>query len=134
MAAATALPGSASPTRELGKLGLLALRDGCWEGKQVVPAEYLKQAMRKQVAAGGPESAEHGERGYGFLFWITPEGIPYMAGQGGQYVVIDAAHDIVAVTTARGDAAGSRLHRAVQAGLDRGDRGPPCSCRYGAVA
>ena len=91
-------------TRELGKLGLLALRDGCWEGKQVVPAEYLKQAMRKQVAAGGPESAEHGERGYGFLFWVTPEGIPYMAGQGGQYVVIDAAHDIVAVTTARGDA------------------------------
>ena len=121
-------------TRELGKLGLLALRDGCWEGKQVVPADYLKQAMRKQVPAGGPESAEHGERGYGFLFWITPEGIPYMAGQGGQYVVIDAAHDIVAVTTARGDAPRSRLHRAVQARLDRGDRGPPCSCRYGAVA
>lgn len=91
-------------TRELGKLGLLALRDGCWDGTQVVPADYLKQAMQKQVNAGGPETDEHGERGYGFLFWITPGGIPYMAGQGGQYVVIDAAHDIVAVITARGDA------------------------------
>jgi CubicO group peptidase (beta-lactamase class C family) len=91
-------------TRELGKLGLLALRDGCWEGRQVVPAEYLRQAMTKQVEAGGPESAEHGERGYGFLFWITPEGIPYMAGQGGQYVVINRALDLVTVITARGDA------------------------------
>lgn len=91
-------------TRELGKLGLLALRSGCWEGRQVVPADYLKQAMTKQVRAGGPESAEHGERGYGFLFWITPDGIPYMAGQGGQYVVIDAALDLVTVITARGDA------------------------------
>jgi len=88
-------------TRELGKLGLLALREGCWEGRQLVPADYLKEAMRKQVAAGGPEPEG---RGYGFLFWITPGGIPYMAGQGGQYVVVDAAHDIVTVMTARGDA------------------------------
>jgi len=88
-------------TRELGKLGLLALHDGCWDGEQVVPADYMKEAMRKQVAAGGPEPDG---RGYGFLFWITPGGIPYMAGQGGQYVVIDAEHDIVAVMTARGDA------------------------------
>ncbi len=88
-------------TRELGKLGLLALRDGCWEGTQVVPAAYLKEAMQRQVQAGGPEP---GERGYGFLFWITPSGLPYMAGQGGQYVVINAALDMVTVMTARGDA------------------------------
>jgi CubicO group peptidase (beta-lactamase class C family) len=88
-------------TRELGKLGLLALRGGCWEGKQVVPAAYLGEAMRKQVDADGPEP---GERGYGFLWWITPAGIPYMAGQGGQYVVVYADLDLVAVITARGDA------------------------------
>jgi len=91
-------------TRELGKLGLLTLRDGCWEGRQIVPADYMKQAMQKQVSAGGPESAAHGERGYGFLFWITPEGIPYMAGQGGQYVVVNTDLDLVTVITARGDA------------------------------
>lgn len=88
-------------TRELGKLGLLALRGGCWEGKQVVPAAYLGQAMRKQVDADGPEP---GERGYGFLWWITPAGIPYMAGQGGQFVVVYSGLDLVAVITARGDA------------------------------
>jgi len=94
-------------TRELAKLGLLALHDGCWDGKQLVPAEYMQQAMRKQVNAGGPETDEHGERGYGFLFWITPAGLPYMAGQGGQYVVINQALDLVTVITARGDAPGA---------------------------
>ena len=87
--------------RELGKLGLLALRGGCWDGKQVVPAAYLREAMRKQVDTGGPEPAG---RGYGFLWWITPHGIPYMAGQGGQFVVVIEGLDVVAVITARGDA------------------------------
>ena len=88
-------------TRELGKLGLLALRGGCWDGKQVVPAAYLREAMRKQVDAGGPEPTG---RGYGFLWWITPGGIPYMAGQGGQFVVVLEGLDTVGVITARGDA------------------------------
>jgi len=88
-------------TRELGKLGLLALRGGCWDGKQLVPAAYLREAMQVQVKAGGPEPDG---RGYGFLWWITPGGIPYMAGQGGQFVVVYAGLDLVAVITARGDA------------------------------
>jgi len=86
--------------RELGKLGLLALRGGCWEGKQVVPAAYLRQAMTKQVNAGGPDPTAGG---YGFLWWIAPDGTPYMAGQGGQYVVVHADLDMVAVITGRGD-------------------------------
>lgn len=88
-------------TRELAKLGLLALRDGCWEGRQVVPAGYLRDAMRKEADASGPEPEG---RGYGYLFWITPEGIPYMAGQGGQFVVVLRELDAVAVITARADA------------------------------
>ena len=89
-------------TRELAKLGLLALREGCWDGREVVPAGYMRDAMRKEVAAGsGPEPDG---RGYGYLFWITPDGIPYMAGQGGQFVVMLRDLDIVAVVTARADA------------------------------
>lgn len=86
--------------RELGKLGLLALRSGCWEGQQLVPAAYLRQAMTKQVNAGGPDPTASG---YGFLWWIAPDGTPYMAGQGGQYVVVHAGLDMVAVITGRGD-------------------------------
>jgi len=88
-------------TRELGKLGLLGLRDGCWEGLQVVPATYLHEAMRKQVDAGPPEGSR---RGYGFLWWIADNGAPYMAGQGGQYVVVFSELDLVAVVTAKGNA------------------------------
>ena len=88
-------------TRELGKLGLLALRGGCWDGKQLVPAAYMNAAMRKQVDGGIPKPDG---RGYGFLWWITPAGVPYMAGYGGQYVVVFTDLDIVAIVTARIDA------------------------------
>lgn len=84
-------------SRELAKLGLLTLRDGCWDGTQVVPAAYVAEATRKQVDAGIPVPDG---RGYGFLFWITPGGVPYMAGYGGQFVVVRKDLDLVAIITA----------------------------------
>jgi CubicO group peptidase (beta-lactamase class C family) len=87
-------------SRELGKLGLLGLRQGCWEGRQVVPAAYVRAAMQKQVkaAASGPTGDD-----YGYLWWIAEingHEAPYMAGYGGQYVMVIPDLDLVAIVTA----------------------------------
>lgn len=48
--------------QELHKLGLLYLQDGKWNGKQLVPAGWVRESTRKQVENGTPY-------GYGYLFW-----------------------------------------------------------------
>ncbi len=47
--------------RELHKFGQLYLQNGVWEGKQLVPAEWVAESTRVQ--------AENGQHGYGYLFW-----------------------------------------------------------------
>jgi len=47
---------------ELHKLGLLYLQNGRWNGRQLVPEEWVAQSTTKQ--------AENGEQGYGYLFWM----------------------------------------------------------------
>ena len=46
---------------ELHKLGLLYLQDGCWNGKQLIPSDWVRESSRKQ--------ADNGSYGYGYLFW-----------------------------------------------------------------
>lgn len=46
---------------ELHRFGLLYLQNGNWEGKQLVPAQWVAESTRKQV--------ENGSFGYGYLFW-----------------------------------------------------------------
>ena len=46
---------------ELHKLGLLYLQDGLWQGKQLVPRDWVR--------ASGSKQAENGQYGYGYLFW-----------------------------------------------------------------
>ena len=46
---------------EMHKLGLLFSQNGMWNGRQLVPAEWLRECGRKQV--------DNGREGYGYLMW-----------------------------------------------------------------
>lgn len=49
----------------LGKFGQLYLQNGQWNGKQLIPKDWIQEATRKQVEIFG--SKDNGE-GYGYLF------------------------------------------------------------------
>ena len=65
---------------ELGKFGQLLLQKGEWEGRQLLPREYVEEASAKQV--------ENGEEGYGYLFWRGKDNSYRADGKYGQYAIV----------------------------------------------
>ncbi len=93
---------------DLLAFGRLHLAEGRWEGRQVVPADWVAEATRSHVEASGA-----GE-GYGYLWWVDEaDGSPsYRAwGYGGQLVEVVPERDLVVVVASEVDLEGpvSRL-------------------------
>lgn len=81
--------------RDLAKFGYLYLRDGRWEGRQLIPASYVRASTRIQSRPPGPAQ-------YGYHWWVvTQPGPPgfFARGFGGQYVVVLPSLDLVVVIT-----------------------------------
>lgn len=89
--------------RDWGRLGLLMAQDGKVGGRQIVPAEYLREATdaARQPAAFAPYKATP-YFGYGYQFWLHPLKERSFAFQGvhGQSVFVQPATGIVMVQTA----------------------------------
>jgi CubicO group peptidase (beta-lactamase class C family) len=77
--------------RDMAKLGQLCLQNGAWNGRQLVPAQWIAASTRPHsVSAYGP---------YGYHWWVRPEG--YAAqGFGGQYIYVVPDRRLVIVLTA----------------------------------
>lgn len=83
--------------RDMAKLGYLYLRNGQWEGKQILPRSWI-EAVRKAdgVIPGGWASTLR----YGNQFWIMPRRDAYlMVGFHRQLVIVMPKLDIVVVAT-----------------------------------
>ena len=81
----------------LAKIGYLYLRDGVWDGKQIVSQDWVKQSLTPFI------DAEEGFK-YGFKWWLLPrtdrQGFVWMArGFGGQRLMVFPEEDLIAVFT-----------------------------------
>ena len=83
--------------RDWARLGLLYLQCGAWEGRQLLPESFVEFVQTPAPAFDGPY--------YGGFFWLNrardlptlPEDAYWMAGAGGQRVVIVPSLDLVIV-------------------------------------
>jgi hypothetical protein len=94
--------------RDAARFGLLYLRDGKWDDRQLVPAEWIERSWTAHTDLGEGQ-------GYGYMWWIYgpgsnpshPELTAYAArGTGGQLIVVVPELDLVVVH--RGDTDFSR--------------------------
>jgi CubicO group peptidase (beta-lactamase class C family) len=89
--------------RDYARLGRLLAHDGAWEGKQIVPAQWMIDAttVRGSDAYLLPGRATK-KFGYGYLSWLFPGERRQFAfiGYKGQYVCVDPASKLVMVQTA----------------------------------
>jgi CubicO group peptidase (beta-lactamase class C family) len=78
---------------DLAKLAFLALHRGRWDGRQVVPEEWLTASTTDLV--GRPPHQ------YGLLWWLDrADGYAHMAGLYGQLAAVHPGHDLVVVVNA----------------------------------
>lgn len=84
--------------RDMAKIGLLLLHDGRWQGRQVVPAAWIREATRKHVRLGDTD--------YGYLWWRPYLNVPggrhdalMATGNGGQKIMVWPELDMVTVFT-----------------------------------
>jgi CubicO group peptidase (beta-lactamase class C family) len=78
---------------DLARIGLLYLRDGEWNGEQIVPKSWVHRATKRQVTAG--TLREH----YGYQWWVDSSGVYMALGYAGQYLIVNPDLDLVVVFT-----------------------------------
>ena len=77
--------------RDMAKIGYLYLRNGVWEGKQLLPPQWIDKIAHSNT--------EHSN-----LFWVLPGKHVYMAvGSYRQVIMVFPDLDVFTVTTARAD-------------------------------
>lgn len=83
-------------TRDHARFGLLFLRMGNWDGKQLLSEKWIK--MLQEPAQAAPA--------YGYMWWLNtgrkslkdvPENVYYASGFGGNYIVVDNKKNLVVV-------------------------------------
>ena len=86
--------------RDLARFGLLYLRGGKWNGKQIVPAEWVRDSLKPWSSAGGG-------LGYGYLWWLGLGNVQFKTelgpgsfsgrGNGGQFLLGAPGLDLIVV-------------------------------------
>jgi CubicO group peptidase (beta-lactamase class C family) len=92
-------------TRDMARLGLLMLRNGRWQGRQIVPLDWVSDstAVTTRNADMNPAGYRESGFGYGYMWWVfDDESLPpayhggfAARGHFGQYIVVLPAVDTV---------------------------------------
>ena len=100
-------------TEDLAKMGQLLLQKGEWNGKQIIPAEWVSEMSKKQVESINPgtrmeQAAERGltkensdwMQGYGYQMWICRPACFRADGARGQYIIVcPEKNAVIAITS-----------------------------------
>jgi CubicO group peptidase (beta-lactamase class C family) len=91
--------------RDFGRFGVMFLNHGKWNGKQIVPAEWVERATtpgNPQVQPGN--LVKSSSLGYGYQWWTFPEDGAFAAeGIYFQFIFVDPKEDLVIVKTSAFD-------------------------------
>lgn len=90
--------------RDWGRLGRLLADGGSWNGRQVIPRDWLVAATAAGRGTAQPRGPE-GRLGYGYQLWVMPGGHAGFAlvGAEGQLVLVDPQSRLVMVQMAVGE-------------------------------
>jgi CubicO group peptidase (beta-lactamase class C family) len=77
--------------RDMAKFGYLYLKGGIWEGKSLIPAEWVKTSTQAHIKTGYLDLV------YGYQWWVHPSGVYQARGFGGQRIFVLPEQQMVVV-------------------------------------
>ena len=83
--------------RDFGRFGVFLLRDGVIDGTPVLPADWIEHAGQPAFILD-PDTNRYGARGYGYSWWIDPDGSMVALGFAGQALYVNRQAGVVIVT------------------------------------
>lgn len=86
-------------TRDLAKFAYVCMHGGRWDGQQLIPEDYLREATSRRVDNTLSVSDPEHQYGYGYQFWRSRFGFS-CRGMGSQLAVCVPESDLILVTTA----------------------------------
>lgn len=92
--------------RDMARFGLLMLRKGNWDGKQVIPEDWVEESTRPHS-----DARLYGSDAYGYMWWVAEDGHKYKhmpgvnleegtysaRGYGGHYIFVIPDRNMVVV-------------------------------------
>ncbi|WDE99138.1 serine hydrolase [Lentisphaera profundi] len=103
--------GSSFRSRDMLKMGMLILQEGQWQGKQLIPTEFIK------VATSAIDVNE--QRSYGYFWWghdVQIGNNTYLCksgrGAGGQFILMFPEIELIIISTAHNKGMGKMLSEA----------------------
>jgi CubicO group peptidase (beta-lactamase class C family) len=88
----TGMGGLSMSSRDMAKIGYLYLRNGKWNGKQIVSQKWVEESTEKQI-----ENIANESNGYGYQWWMDSFGGYSARGVGGQFILVMPDLDMVIV-------------------------------------
>ncbi|MFO0939798.1 MAG: serine hydrolase [Pirellulales bacterium] len=86
-------------TEDIAKFGKLYLQKGDWDGKQLIPANWIDQATSRQTSNGSNPKSDW-DQGYGYQFWRCRNNGYRGDGAFGQYCIVLPEKDaVIAITS-----------------------------------
>jgi CubicO group peptidase (beta-lactamase class C family) len=90
-------------TADIANFGQLYLQKGKWNGEQLIPEEWVKEATSFQTSNGSNPQSDW-EQGYGYQFWRCRHNLYRGDGAFGQYCIVMPEQDaVMAITSGTSD-------------------------------
>lgn len=83
--------------RDLAKVGLTFLNGGRWQGQQLIPEAWLKEAMEAHISTENCSTGIDWQQGYCYQFWKGRHNTTRLCGAFGQMCVIMPDYDAIFV-------------------------------------
>jgi CubicO group peptidase (beta-lactamase class C family) len=92
-------------TEDMAKFGQLLIQNGKWNGKQLVPEQWIKEATSFKIESGDPSNKMPKDKndwaqGYCYQMWRGRNNTVRLDGMAGQFVILIPDKDAIVVLTA----------------------------------